>query len=957
MGEPDAITRTPAEVGATPAPEGAGRAAVADDVPLTPIQHWFFEQEPPEPEHYNHVVLLAVRPELRSGLLGQALTHLLLRHDALRLRFERGEAGWRQVCAAPGHVPFAELDFSAQSENERDKYFEAVTTLLERRLNLSRGPLVRAALLNFGGDGARYLLLVIHRLVADDFSRHILLEDLALAYRQLHEGRPLELPPGTSPYREWAHGLSRHAQSARLRQEADYWQAEARKYCGPLPVDSAGGGDSAAPQRAVTVRLGAKETEDLLSEVTRAHGAGVEAVLLTALAETFKGWTGAPSLLVEVEGDGRVSLGGELDLSRTVGWCSARFPVHLRLPDGANAGEKLRAVAEQLGGIPDKGLGYMALCYQSADVEATARMRSLPRAEVSFRYAGRLDHDLPQSHGFARVAKAVGLSRDGRGRPPYPFEINCGLEAGRLLVSWASSWQGYRAATVENLAHAFVGELRHLIARCLRAGAGYAPSDFPNTDLSQRELDAIVAYASSNGGADNLENVYPLSPLQQGMLFHLQLSPGAGMYLNQMRCTLRGELDVAAFRRAFQQVIDRQTVLRTAFAWGSHNRPLQVVHRRMELPWEQHDWRHMPEAEQQEGMQAILREGQARGFDLSRIPLLSVVLIRLRDDVYQLFWSYHLMILDGWSTSLILKEVIAAYGALRRGTRAGLEPPVPYRNYIEWLQQQDRGEAEAFWRQALHGFTTPTPLVEDRAPSAAHATDDPFREMGLGFDEAETDTLRTFSRRHRLTLNTLTQAAWALLLSRRSGMDDVVFGSVVSGRPADLPGIESAVGLFINTLPVRVSVTHDAPVLPWLQALQAQQAHARRFEYTPLVDIQGWSGVPRGRNLFESILIFQNFPSDVSLSEPGAKLRVVDMGLVERNSYPLTLVVEPGPRLLVKLVYDTRRFADSSVARLMENFRRLLLNMLSNAGGTLASLSPETEVESTPLLDDFNQTL
>jgi hypothetical protein len=557
-----------------------------------------------------------------------------------------------------------------------------------------------------------------------------------------------------------------------------------------------------------------------------------------------------------------------------------------------------------------------------------------------------------------RVAKSARLSRGARGRRPYLIELESGVEGGRLRVTWAYSRHAHRPATIENLAHAFGRELRHLIASCLRPeGGGYAPSDFPGAGLTQRELDAIVASASGGGGGDFLEDIYPLSPLQQGMLFHLMLAPGAGMYLNQMRCTLSGELDVEAFKAAFQQVIDRQQVLRTAFAWGTHDRPFQVVHRRMTLPWDEHDWRGVPATEQQERIEGMLREGQARGFDISRVPLMNVVLIRLRDDVYQLFWSYHLMILDGWSTSLILKEVIAAYGALRRKQPAGLEPPVPYRKYIDWIQRQDQGEAEAFWRRTLRGFNTPTPLVEDRRPSGERPLADPFRERALQFAEADTDTLRSFSKTRRLTLNTLTQATWALLLARRSGTDDVVFGGVVSGRPVDLPGIESAVGLFINTLPVRVVIEHDAPVLPWLRAIQTQQAQARRFEYSSLVDVQGWSDVPRGRNLFESILIFQNFPSDVSLAGPGTNLRVVEMGLVERNSYPLTLVVEPGARLLIKLVYDSRRFDEATVDRLMESFRRLLLNMLERAEDTLASLSPETEVESASLLDAFNQSL
>jgi non-ribosomal peptide synthase protein (TIGR01720 family) len=948
------------EVKATSTLEVEGQERVVGSIPLTPLQHWFFEQELSAPEHYNRVALIEVSHELKAATVERALAQLLLHHDALRLRFERGGSGWRQTKAAPGRaVPFAELELPAPAEKERETYFEAVTNLLERRLNLTKGPLVRGALLNFGADQPKFLLLVIHRLVADDASWRILLADLALACRQLAEGQTIELPAKTASYSEWAEELAGYARSGLLDGELDYWRSQTGAAASKLPVDFDGGENVAASTQTVTIWLGTEETRGLLEAVTKTDETPVEAVVLAALAETFSRWVAAPSLLIDVEGDGRKGLSDDgLDLSRTVGCFGARHPICLPLREGEAPKERLTSLAEQLRGLPKGGVGYLALRYLSPDAETKRQARALPQAQMSFAYNGEIDETLPASSGLVRVAKSIRLSHGADVHRPYLIELESGIQDGRLRVTWTYSRQVHRHATIENLAHAFGRELRHLIASCLHPeGGGYKPSDFPGASLTQRELDAIVASTSSAGGGDFLEDVYPLSPLQQGMLFHLMLAPSAGMYLNQMRSTLSGELDGEAFKAAFQQVIDRQQVLRTSFAWGSHDRPFQVVHRRMKLPWEQYDWRGIPAVEQQERIAEMLREGQARGFDISRVPLMNVVLIRLSDDLYQLFWSYHLMILDGWSTSLILKEVIAVYGALCRNQPVGLEPPVPYRKYIDWIQRQNQSEAEAFWRRTLQGFTTPTPLIEDRIASGEQSLVDPFRERALQFDEAETDSLRSFSKTHRLTLNTLMQGTWALLLARRSGTDDVAFGSVVSGRPVDLPGIESAVGLFINTLPVRVVVEHDAQVLAWLRAIQAQQAQARRFEYSSLVDVQGWSGVPRGQNLFESILIFQNFPSDVSLSEPGTRLRVVEMGLVERNSYPLTLVIEPSTRLLIKLVYDSRRFDEATVARLMESFRRLLLNMLECAGETLDALSLETEAESTSLLDAFNQSL
>ncbi len=488
------------------------------------------------------------------------------------------------------------------------------------------------------------------------------------------------------------------------------------------------------------------------------------------------------------------------------------------------------------------------------------------------------------------------------------------------------------------------------------AGA-YTPSDFPKIKISQRDLDALTAHCANDGEGDALEDIYPLSPLQQGMLFHALDAPDSGLYLNQQSYTLRGELDVAALRRAYQQVVERHQILRTAFIVGANGDPFQVVYRHLTLPWEEFDWSELPPSEQQEKIEALLRADRERGFEVNRAPLLRMTLVRLGDDDYQFTWSFHLILLDGWSSALIFQEVFAIYAALSRGQSVELARPTPYGNYIDWLSHQDKGEAEAYWRQTLRGFTTPTALGGDRTVGLTEQQEY-YREQKLLLEEDATDALRSFARLHQLTLNTLFQGAWALLIGRRSGTEDVVFGSVVSGRQVDFPGVESTVGLFINTLPVTVKVSPEAPLLSWLHLLQTQQAEARRFESSSLVDIQGWSAVPRGQLMFESVFIFQNIPLDLPLSEPDRRLRVCDMRFVERNNYPLTVVAEPGQRLLLKLVYNSRRFDDATIGRMLEQYRRLLAEMVAgSADNTLASFAPNTEGERKQLIESFNQSL
>ncbi|GAA6623075.1 condensation domain-containing protein [Scytonema sp. NUACC26] len=306
---------------------------------------------------------------------------------------------------------------------------------------------------------------------------------------------------------------------------------------------------------------------------------------------------------------------------------------------------------------------------------------------------------------------------------------------------------------------------------------------------------------------------------------------------------------------------------------GSYNltedMPLQVVYRQVKLPLEIYSWIELSPQEQQQQLQTFLECDRQRGFQLSKAPLMRLTLIQTSSDVYQFVWSYHHILLDGWSLPLVFTEVLSYYEALTVGKELQLPPSRSYREYIVWLQKQKLETAEQFWRQTLHGVTAPTPLVVDKPHHSLSGkqSSSSYSEQILTLTPTVTSSLVSFARMHQLTLNTLVQAAWALLLLRYSGETDVVFGVTVSGRIAAIKGVESIVGLFINTLPMRVGVKDEDTVLHWLKEIHKQQVEISTYEYTPLVEIQRMSDVPRGLPLFESIVVFENYPVDAALQE------------------------------------------------------------------------------------------
>jgi len=451
----------------------------------------------------------------------------------------------------------------------------------------------------------------------------------------------------------------------------------------------------------------------------------------------------------------------------------------------------------------------------------------------------------------------------------------------------------------------------------------------------------------------NIQDIYSLSPMQHGMLFHAVYEPHSRVYLEQHVFALKGALDLAAFRRAWERVIERHAVLRTLFAWEKRERPLQLVRERIALPWAQHDWRGA--ADQDERLEGLLEADRARGFDLAQAPLMRLTLIQRADEAYWFVWSLHHLLLDGWSTSIIFRELLQFYNAFRQGEALHLEPPRPYRDYIAWLQRQDLSKAEAFWKEALAGFTTPTSPGVQRALRVASDEKENNAVQQVHWPPEATERLQSFVRQHRLTLNTLIQGAWALLLSRYSGQDDVVFGVTVAGRPADLAGVESMVGLFINTLPARVRVSPQATALEWLIEIQAQQRLAQQYEYTPLVDVQRWSQTPRGTALFESLLVFENYPLNDSREQLG-KLDVRAIGTFEKTNYPITVLVVPGDELALRVLHDCTYYDGATIARLLAHLQTLVERLVSAYERPLSTVSLLTESERRQLLVEWNDT-
>lgn len=840
-------------------------------------------------------MLLVPGEVLEAARLEAALARLIQHHDALRLRFVQQAGGWQQ-----SHAAYVSEPLLWQCQAGTDAELAALCDEAQRSLDLAQGPLLRAALVSMA-DGSQRVLLVIHHLVVDGVSWRILLEDLQQAYREQ------VLPAKTSAYQRWAQQLHRHAQT--VEEQLPYWQAQS--IGAELPCDHPEGGLQNRLGAKLETRLDVEHTRRLLQDAPAAYRTQVNDLLLTALARVISRWSEQPAALIQLEGHGREDLFDDIDLSRTVGWFTSLYPV--RLHAEGELPEAIKAVKEQLRAVPDKGLGYGLLRYLGAP-HAQESLANLTAPRITFNYLGQFDRQFNESALFVPASQGSGQAQDPEAPLANWLTLEGQVYGGELSLQWGFSREMFEAATVQGLADEYAAELRVLIEHCCATPAGQvSPSDFPLARLTQQQLDALPVAGPA------IADLYPLSPMQQGMLFHTLLEPEAQAYINQLRLDIEG-LDLLAFGRAWQAALDRHDILRSSFHWLGLDSAHQLIQRQVDLQLQVIE---DPDAD----FDTLAQAERERGFALNAAPLFRLTLARGAGAAWHFIFTSHHILMDGWSNAQLLGEVIAHY--------AGQAVPAPlgqFRDYLAWLQQQSSGEA--FWKTAVAALPAPTLLAQAlRKPMDAVG----MADHHVALDSDFTRRLAEFVRQHKVTLNTLLQGAWSLLLQRYTGQDCVAFGATVAGRSAPLPGIEQQLGLFINTLPIISTASPAQSAATWLSELQALNLSLRDHEHVPLYDIQGWAGQQGA--LFDTLLVFENFPVAEALKQGApAGLTFGRLHNHERTHYPLTLGIELGASLRLEFSYDRAQFSEAHVAQLSANLQHLLAQLLADAHMPLGNL-------------------
>ncbi|MGW0327058.1 amino acid adenylation domain-containing protein [Nocardia sp. NPDC003183] len=908
----------------------------------------------------------------RAGLV-RAVGSLLDRHDMLRAVL-RGDSVDRYVevlepNAVDPDAALADVRLDRRDAAEVDRHLQQAAD----RLDPGKGVLVQAVWMrDLHGSGPDLMWLVVHHLAVDVVSWRILLADLARAWAQISDGGEPDFGPITTSFRRWAHGLVEWAPGRRSA-ELDRWNdvlARGDQLLGSrrLVPDR----DVGATAGRVHQRIPAAVTEAVLTTIPdRFHCSANDpliAALVLALGEwrRRRGTEATAGELISLEGHGREERAVPgVDLSGTVGWFTTRFPVRIdwdgvdlddALAGGAGAGLAIKQVKEQLRAVPDNGIGYQVL--RHLDPQGRAELADLPEPQISFNYLGRVSV-AERSMPWAPTTEFTALTAtsDPGMALPAVLDVNAIAEEGRdgleLDVTWEFASQILGAEEVD--------ELTGLWARALGAladhvrsdtGYGFTPSDFPLTAVSQDDVDHWL------GKYPSMIDVWPLTALQSGLLFHtIYDRDGDDGYIVQVALTFAGQVDGARMRRAAQVLIDRHDSLRTAFV-ESVDGPRQIVLRDTEVDWGESNLAGISDGGRRARALRRLARAAVAPFDPAHPPLVRFHLVRTGVDTFQLLVTNHHLVLDGWSMPLLIHELLSLYTS--DGDTAELAPPRSYREYLRWLQAQDRDAAIAAWRETLAGIDSPTRVTgrPDRSV-AAHVG-----EVDLNLDAATTAALLDLGRSHGVTANTALQVAWALLVAALTGRSDVVFGNTIAHRPPQIPDVERMVGLLVNTLPVRVRLEPGETVGDLLVRVQSEQAAMLDHQYIGLAELQRATGIT---DMFDTATVLESYPLDRELlarNLSDAGLRFVEIDAHDATPYPLSLQVSP-PRssrdrrsdaadepstYTVTLKFATDRFDSAEVRTLLERFELLLTQIVRNPARNVAAISSCWDSERAELL-------
>ncbi|NOQ25416.1 MAG: amino acid adenylation domain-containing protein, partial [Bacteroidales bacterium] len=921
---------------------------VIGDFKLSPIQYYFLSDEI-EQHHFNQSVMLHSEEYLEEEKIQSVFRKLQEHHDALRITCKLDNA--RKVSDLYNNgiedFPVSLEIHDFREEKEASEKITSHADQIQRSIDLENGPLLKLGLFHLS-DGDR-LLIVIHHLVIDGISWRILFEDIETLFNQLNKGEKLSLPLKSNSFRDWSSKLTEYSKTSLFLKEKSYWRdiVSEEEFSLNRQIDDENIEDNELGHTQFT--LDQTATTDLLNNTNEVYGTEINDILLCALGYGVKKTLGNEKVLISLEGHGREDILADIDISRTIGWFTSVYPVLLDMTYVDDLSLQIRNVKENLRQIPNKGIGFGILKYLTPP-ELKDNVNYDIQPQIEFNYLGQFDSDVDQMSLFNIAKESGGNPVSPKRKSKCDFSIGGMIANGKLSLTIAYKKKYYSDQIITNLLENYKNSLLEIINHCTKlTDKVLTPSDFTYKDLSIKEVDKLVEQYE-------IEDIYKLTPMQEGMLFHAIHDSESLAYFVQMSYLLNSEISVDIMQKSLNELFNRHEILRTVFIHKDVEIPIQIVLKNRECEFNYEDIRHLNfEDKKEEYISNYKNKDKKRGFILDQDILLRVSLLQIDNNEYELIWSNHHILMDGWCLSIINNDFFEIYNSLLNNRTLKLNSVTPFKEYVKWLDGIDKNTSLEYWKEYLSGYEEQASLPNLSKKGKEFVQ----QKEHLQLSKEVSAKFQKIASENNVTANIILQSVWAIVLGKYSNKEDIVFGSVVSGRPSEIYGVESIVGLFINNVPVRIQFSQDIEFSTLIKRVQNSNLDSETHHFISLAEIQAQSVLKQ--NLIDHILVFENYPiaeKMESLDGDNEQLNIQISGVdtFEQTNYNLTISASLSDVLHVDFIYNANIFDSETMKSLKIHFENVIHHIVSDSELRISAIDILTEEEKHQLLYDFNKT-
>ncbi|SYX84223.1 non-ribosomal peptide synthetase [Paenibacillus alvei] len=902
---------------------------VSGEIELTPIQKWFLAQEHLDKNHFNQELMLFREDGFSVDRIERAFDRIVQHHDLLRAIYVDHALINREVTNRLYDFHIYDL----RGKPITDNYITGLCTELQASMKLAKGPLVKIGL--FQTDKGDHLLVSIHHMVVDAVSWRIIIEDLDTLYQDPEKSLPLK----SSSFQEWASKQKQYAGGFTLQNELKYWNRLSQWDVKEINKDHEPSSIQGAKIIKKTIMLDQAYTEKLLTKVNKAYSTEINDILLSALTVSIANYNQTERILINLESHGREQIVDDVDITRTVGWFTSQYPVILHAQE--HISDVIKFTKDTLRRIPRKGIGYGMLKYLSP-----FDLKVIRNPDISFNYLGQFDENI-SGNNFTLSDILPGDSVSQESGRLYPLTISAMVLHKQFRLTLSYIREEFNDATIDKMLQRYMDSLKQIIDHCIsQEHVEVTASDVTDENISWAEL------APYHEQINNVKRMYPLTPMQEGLLFHSMADKGEYYHVN-MELRVIGELNAEIFKKSFVELVARHDILRTNFDSNHFKENMQIVYKSREPEFTYLDIRDLP-SDKEAYIEQLVIEDRRRGFDLSNDILIRLFIVRMSEREYSLMLSNHHIILDGWSFGIISSELFDIYNLLLCNTPSAAKKVQPYEAYIKWIGSQDKTAALNYWSTYLKGYDTTIDIPFKKAST----TQGKPQEVILHLDKSLTKQIELLAQQHTVTVNTIFQSIWAILLQRYNHVDDVVFGFIVSGRTTQIHGIDEMVGLFINTIPLRVNATQEKRYTEVLRQIKSDFHESEPYHYCSIAEIQKLTEV--GNSLINGLMVYENYPMDQDMIhkdiQDQVNLHIHSARIFEETNYSFNIKVIPGEELLVKFNYNDGIYDEESVHTIKGHFLHILNQIMSNPHIRIDELETVGADERDEIVVDFNNT-